>query len=54
MYNSAFDQKWVVGPRPTDERLLGSADIQSLADLANSYDRVRQMRFIPFSQRAVI
>lgn len=53
-YNRAFDEKWVRGPRPADERLLGSADIQSLADIGNSFDRVRQMRFIPFSQRAVI
>ena len=53
-YNRAFVEKWVIGTRPADERLLGSADIQSLADMANSYDRVRQMRIIPFSQRVVI
>ena len=53
-YNRAFDQKWVIGPRPADEKLLGSADIQSLADLGNNFDRVRGMRTIPFSQRVVI
>jgi hypothetical protein len=53
-YNRTFDEKWVIGPRPADERLLGSADIQSLADIANSFDRVRNMRIIPFSQRVVV
>jgi hypothetical protein len=53
-YNRAFDQKWVVGPRPADEPLLGSADIQSLADLGKSFDRVRLMRIVPFSQRVVL
>jgi hypothetical protein len=33
---------------------LGSADIQSLADLANSYEVVRTMRFAPFSTRAIV
>jgi hypothetical protein len=53
-YNRAFDEKWVRGPQPADERLLGSPDIQSLADMGNNFDRIRQMRFIPFSQRAVL
>ena len=30
------------------EELLGAADIQSLADLGNSYALVREMRAIPF------
>jgi hypothetical protein len=34
--------------------LLGTADIQSLADIANSFDRVRTMRLFPFNQRVVI
>jgi hypothetical protein len=33
---------------------VGSADIQSLADLGNSYEVVRSMRFIPFTRDAVI
>ena len=34
--------------RRPDEALLGSADIQSLADLGNSYGFVQEMRFVPF------
>ena len=42
-YVESFEQKWVVrDPMPHDE-LLGSADIQSLADLGNSYGLVRDM-----------
>src|SRR6202034_2954495 len=48
-----FGQKWL--PRKAnDEQLLGSADIQSLADLGNSYEFVRQMRAVPFSTGDVI
>jgi hypothetical protein len=31
-----------------DEELLGSADLQSLADLGNSYSVVSEMRLAPF------
>ena len=34
--------------------MLGSADLQSLADLASGYDIVDRMRFVPFGPRAVI
>lgn len=34
-------------PIPTEE-LLGSGDIQSLADLGNSCGLVRDMRMVPF------
>jgi hypothetical protein len=47
-YVENFEQKWVVrAPAPSDE-LLGSGDIQSLADLGNSYAMVREMRPVPF------
>jgi hypothetical protein len=47
-YVDGFEQKWVVrDPAPADE-LLGAADIQSLADLGNSYAMVREMRPVPF------
>ena len=45
-YVESFQQKWVFG-HPAEE-LLGSADIQSLADLGNSYAVVSEMRSIPF------
>src|SRR5215813_14157661 len=46
-YVEGFDQKWVRESLPSAE-LLGSGDIQSLADLANSYQVVREMRTVPF------
>lgn len=47
-YVESFQQKWVRNdPAPADE-LLGAADIQSLADLGNSYGLVRDMRSVPF------
>jgi hypothetical protein len=53
-YVREFDAKWLRGGPPTDERLVGSADIQSLADLANSYEVVQTMSFAPFSKGAVL
>lgn len=50
-YNRAFHEKWVAGKAPGDEPLLGSADIQSLADLGNSYEFIRSMKLVPFSLR---
>ena len=47
-YVERFDQKWVHGKPPSDE-LLGTGDIQSLADLGNSYQLVREMRVVPFN-----
>ena len=35
-YVDEFDDKWLLGWAPKDEPLVGSADIQSLADLGNS------------------
>jgi hypothetical protein len=46
VYVDDFDKKWIRGD--TAEALLGAADIQSLADLANSYAVVREMRPVPF------
>ncbi|MGH9554119.1 MAG: hypothetical protein ACRD3W_32375, partial [Terriglobales bacterium] len=42
-YTAAFYDKWIDGTR-SDEKLLGSPDIQSLADLGNSYAVVRDMK----------
>jgi len=47
-YIENFEQKWVVRDPAPSEELLGAADIQSLADLGNSYALVRDMRSIPF------
>jgi hypothetical protein len=45
-YVREFDSKWLGESRPA-EPLLGSPDIQSLADLANSASTVRNMRVLP-------
>ena len=53
-YVGDFDQKWLRGGAPAEEALLGSADIQSLADLGNSFEVVSGMRAIPFTRDAVV
>jgi hypothetical protein len=47
-YVQGFEKKWVEDTSAHTEDLLGTADIQSLADLANSYAVVREMRLVPF------
>lgn len=47
-YVESFDQKWIRKADPSEE-LLGTGDIQSLADLGNSYQVVREMRAVPFA-----
>ena len=42
-YVREFDSKWLRRGAP-DEQLMGSGDIQSLADLSNSFEVVRTMR----------
>jgi hypothetical protein len=53
-YNRAFHDKWVAGQAPAGESLLGSADIQSLADLGGSFEFIRAMKVVPFSLRVMI
>jgi hypothetical protein len=47
-YVAGFDHKWLQGRQPQDETLLGTSDIQSLADLGNSHSVIREMRTVPF------
>ncbi len=53
-YVREFDRKWLRGGAPADEPFVGSADIQSLADLGNSYEVVRTMRIAPITRDAVV
>lgn len=53
-YTEAFDRKWVHTTKGSDEPLLGTGDIQSLADLANSYAVVQQMEIAPISKRLAV
>jgi hypothetical protein len=52
-YVSGFDSKWVSGAAADEEPLLGTPDLQSLADLANSIAIVRNMRAVPVGRRLV-
>jgi hypothetical protein len=53
-YVREFDTKWLRGGAPADEQLVGSGDIQSLADLANSYEVVKTMRIAPITREAIL
>jgi hypothetical protein len=53
-YARGFDQKWLRGNVSGDDPLLGSADIQSLADMANSFAIVHEMRWVPLTIRDVL
>jgi hypothetical protein len=52
-YAIDFEQKWMSGAMREDH-LLGSGDIQSLADLRNGYDVVRTMRLLPIGRETVL
>ena len=49
-YVREFHQKWVRGGAPPGESLLGSADVQSLADMDNSFEVVKEMKIVPFGK----
>ena len=53
-YVRLFDRKWLRGGAPPDEPLLGSGDIQSLADLGNSYQAIQEMRWLPFTTKTIM
>lgn len=53
-YVQAFDQKWLQGGAGPDEVLVGSSDIQSLADLNNSVEVIRTMQAFPFYKQTVL
>ena len=53
-YVIAFDRKWIGGDRPPEESLVGTGDIQSLADLSNSYDIVRSIIPFPFGRSSLV
>jgi hypothetical protein len=53
-YVREFDTKWLRAGAPDGEPLLGSADIQSLADLANSFEVVKSMQLAPITRDGLI
>jgi len=52
-YVHGFDRKWLGDDPAPVEVLLGTPDLQSLADLSNSIGIVRNMRWVPLSLRLV-
>jgi hypothetical protein len=53
-YVREFDAKWLRGGAPAGEPLVGSGDIQSLADLNNSFEIVRTMGIAPITKQAFV
>ena len=53
-YVTAFRQKWIASTTEEKEPLLGTGDIQSLADLANSFEVVQEMNLLPFNTKSVL
>lgn len=53
-YVQSFDAKWIRHLSPDPEPLLGTADIQSLADLSNSYSVVREMKVVLIDKKVLI
>jgi hypothetical protein len=52
-YVREFDRKWLRSTRPA-EPLLGTGDIQSLADLGNAFAVVKDMKLIPVELLTVL
>jgi hypothetical protein len=53
-YSGAFHRRWIKHENPDGEELLGTGDIQSLADLGNSYSYVEKMKPLPVDLRTVL
>ena len=54
LYVDGFDQKWLRGGAPPDEQLVGTGDIQSLNDLAGSFEIVKSMQPFPFGKTIIL
>lgn len=53
-YMHKFDLKWIRGVAVENAPLLGSSDIQSLADMGNSFQVVNEIKPFPFGRDAVL
>jgi len=53
-YVREFDKKWLDAGAAPNEPLLGTPDLQSLADLNNSVSVVGDMRFVPVGPRLLV
>ena len=53
-YVTEFRRKWIEGHGAEGEALVGSTDIQSLADLSNSFAVAREMRVVPIGRSTLV
>ena len=53
-YVVGFAEKWTRGGATGGEALLGSSDIQSLADLDSSFAIIKEMKIVPFGKEAIV
>lgn len=53
-YVNDFRQKWIKSTSINSTTLLGTSDIQSLADLFNSFEVSSKMRIIPFGRSSIM
>jgi hypothetical protein len=53
-YTGLFQKRWIWHENPDNEPLLGTGDIQSLADLGNSYSFVLKMTPLPVDLRTLL
>ncbi len=53
-YDREFDEKWIKQPQSENtDQLLGSADVQSLADIATAYEHAEEMWLMPLDTKAL-
>ena len=53
-YVQDFEHKWLEEGAAADETLLGTGDIQSLADIGGSFERLATMKVTPIDRRTLI
>lgn len=53
-YVDEFRDKWITTSSRSSASILGASDIQSLADLFNSFEVSNKMRVTPFGKRSII
>jgi hypothetical protein len=53
-YTRAFAAKWLPTDPPPDEPILGTPDLQSLADLGTSFGMIRDMTIIPIARFQIL
>jgi hypothetical protein len=53
-YVVEFEGRWLPGGLPASDSPLGTADVQSLADLNSAMDTVRATRTVPISKDAIV